>query len=147
MTHTLILPSGDAIHYQLERRTRRTVGLKISATGLIIHAPKRISQAHLESILLLKADWILKKLEARIANQVPALQWQDSEQLFLLGNQITLALTFDNRSRAVRHLKVQKPLNLCKIPEQGTAQNKNKSYGKDHDHCSFNVARIARMKS
>ena len=103
MTHTLILPSGDAIHYQLERRTRRTVGLKISATGLIIHAPKRISQAHLESILLLKADWILKKLEARIANQVPALQWQDSEQLFFLGNQITLALTFDNRSRAVEY--------------------------------------------
>jgi hypothetical protein len=103
MTHTLTLPSGDQIHYHLEHRQRRTVGLKISATGLIIHAPKRISKAQLESILLLKADWILKKLEARIANQMPALQWQDSEQLFLLGNQITLALTFDSRSRAVEY--------------------------------------------
>lgn len=103
MTHTLTLPSGDQIHYHLEHRQRRTVGLKISATGLIIHAPKRISQAHLESILVLKADWILKKLEARVANQMLALQWQDSEQLFLLGNKITLALIFDNRSRAVEY--------------------------------------------
>ncbi len=104
MTHTLTLPSGDKIHYHLERRQRRTVGLKISATGLIIHAPKRISQLHLESILVLKADWILKKLEARVANQIPALQWQDSEQLFLLGNRITLALGFDSRSRAVEYV-------------------------------------------
>lgn len=103
MTHTLTLPSGDQIHYHLEHRQRRTVGLKISATGLIIHAPKRISKAHLESILVLKSDWIIKKLEARIANQIPALLWQDSEQLFLLGNKITLALTFDNRSRAVEY--------------------------------------------
>ncbi|MEI8363490.1 MAG: SprT family zinc-dependent metalloprotease [Betaproteobacteria bacterium] len=101
MPNILTLPSGDQIHYQLERRQRRTVGLKISATGLIIHAPKRISQAHLESILVLKADWIRKKLAARSAYEIPALQWQDSEQLFLLGNQITLALAFDSRSRTV----------------------------------------------
>ena len=101
MPNILTLPGGDQIHYQLERRQRRTVGLKISATGLIIHAPKRISQAHLESILVLKADWIRKKLAARSANEIPALQWQDSEQLFLLGNQITLALAFDSRSRTV----------------------------------------------
>ncbi len=103
MPNILTLPSGDQIHYQLERRQRRTVGLKISATGLIIHAPKRISQAHLESILVLKADWIRKKLAARSVNEIPALQWQDSEQLFLLGNQITLALAFDSRSRAVEY--------------------------------------------
>ena len=103
MPNILTLPSGDQIHYQLERRQRRTVGLKISATGLIIHAPKRISQAHLESIIVLKADWIRKKLAARSANEIPALQWQDSEQLFLLGNLITLALAFDSRSRTVEY--------------------------------------------
>lgn len=103
MSHTLTLPSGDQLHYQLERRQRRTVGLKITATGLIIHAPKRISQSHLESIIVLKADWIRKKLAARTANQIPALQWQDSEQLLLLGNPITLALGFDSRSRAVEY--------------------------------------------
>ena len=103
MSHTLTLPSGDQLHYQLERRQRRTVGLKITATGLIIHAPTRISLSHLESIIVLKADWIRKKLEARSTHQIPALQWQDSEQLLLLGNPITLALGYDNRSRAVEY--------------------------------------------
>lgn len=101
MTHTLILPSGDQLYYQLERRQRRTVGLKITPTGLVIHAPKRISQSHLESLIVLKADWIRKKLDALSANQIPPLQWQNGEQLLLLGNNITLAIKQDTRSRAV----------------------------------------------
>lgn len=101
MSHTLTLPSGDQLHYQLERRQRRTIGLKITSTGLVIHAPKRISQSHLESIIVLKADWIRKKLEALSANKIPALQWQDGEELLLLGNAITLAVRYDTRSRAV----------------------------------------------
>jgi len=103
MSHTLTLPSGDQLHYQLERRQRRTVGLKITATGLVIHAPKRISQSHLESLIVLKADWIRKKLDALRANHIPPLQWQDGEQLLLLGNTVTLALRHDVRSRAVEY--------------------------------------------
>lgn len=104
MSHTtLTLPSGEQLHYQLERRQRRTVGLKITADGLVIHAPKRISQSHLESLITLKADWISKKLNALKANKIPALQWQHGEQLLLLGQQITLAIQHDSRSRAVEH--------------------------------------------
>ncbi len=103
MSHTLTLPSGDQLHYQLERRQRRTVGLKITAAGLVIHAPKRITQSHLESLIALKADWIRKKLAALTANQIPALQWQDGEQLLLLGNMFTLAIKHDLRSRAVEY--------------------------------------------
>jgi len=103
MSHTLTLPSGDQLHYQLERRQRRTVGLKITADGLIVHAPKRISQTLLESLIAQKADWIQKKLSARNENKLPALQWQDGEQLLLLGNTVTLAVKHDARSRAVNH--------------------------------------------
>jgi len=103
MSHTLTLPSGDQLHYQLERRQRRTVGLKITADGLIVHAPKRISQTLLESLIAQKADWIQKKLSARDESKIPALQWLDGEQLLLLGNTITLALRHDERSRAVNH--------------------------------------------
>jgi hypothetical protein len=101
MPHTLTLPSGDQLHYELERRQRRTVGLKITATGLVIHAPKRISQSHLESLIVLKADWIRKKLASLSENKTPALQWQNGEQLLLLGNPITLAIEHDIRSKAV----------------------------------------------
>lgn len=104
MSHTLTLPTGDQLHYQLERRQRRTVGLKITAAGLVIHAPKRISQAHLEDIIVLKADWIRKKLTALTLHKIPVMQWQDSEQLLLLGNTITLAIEHNVRSKAVEYI-------------------------------------------
>ncbi len=103
MSHTLTLPSGDLLHYQLERRQRRTVGLKITASGLVIHAPKRISQSHLESIIALKADWIRKKLTSLTANKIPAMQWRHGEQLLLLGNAITLAVEHNVRSKAIEY--------------------------------------------
>ena len=103
MSHTLTLPSGVQLHYQLERRQRRTVGLKIMESGLVVHAPKRITLSLLESLIAQKADWILKKLNAREENKLPALQWQHGEQLLLLGNTVTLAVRHDVRSRAVIH--------------------------------------------
>jgi predicted metal-dependent hydrolase len=113
MSNVLTLPSGDQLHYQLEFRQRRTVGLKITASGLVIHAPKRISKLQLESVILQKANWIRKKLDALSANRIPALQWQDGDQLLLLGNSITLDVQHDSRSRAVDYtsgfLKIAMP--------------------------------------
>ncbi len=103
MSHLLTLPSGEQLHYRLERRQRRTVGLKITAEGLVVHAPKRLAQSLLESLIMQKADWILKKLSARNDSKIPPLQWQDGEQLLLLGNTVTLAVRHDVRSRAVIH--------------------------------------------
>lgn len=103
MSHTLTLPSGEQLHYQLERRQRRTVGLKITAEGLVVHAPKRLAQSLLENLIAQKADWIQKKLHAQKQNKIPALQWQDGERLLLLGNTVTLSVRHDLRSRAVSH--------------------------------------------
>lgn len=104
MSHTLTLPTGEQLHYQLERRQRRTVGLKITAEGLVVHAPKRLAQSLLESLIAQKADWIQKKINAQKQNKIPALAWKDGEQLLLLGNTLTLAVKHDTRSRAVNHL-------------------------------------------
>lgn len=101
MSYTLTLPSGDLLHYQLERRPRRTVGLKITPKGLVIHAPQRIAMPLLESIITEKSDWIRKKLAALASKKIPELQWQDGEQLLLLGNTITLGIQHDIRSKAV----------------------------------------------
>lgn len=103
MQHSLLLSTGETIAYQLERRIRRTVGLKITQDGLIVHAPKRIAQYQLETILQQKSSWILKKLKSLQQQQLPPLQWQDGEQLLLLGNQVTLAIKHDTRSRAISH--------------------------------------------
>ncbi|MBC7786781.1 MAG: M48 family metallopeptidase [Methylophilaceae bacterium] len=97
----LLLKNGEVIPYQLQRTTRRTVGLKISATGLVIHAPKRISQVQLESLILPKADWIRKKLAAQLANKVDAIQWKNGEPLLFLGNDIALEVKHDARNKAL----------------------------------------------
>ncbi len=103
MSHAITLASGDQLHYQLERRQRRTVGLKITAHGLVVHAPKRISQAQLEGIIEQKADWIRKKLNALVENKLPAIHWQHGETLWYLGNSITLAVEHNLRSKAVEY--------------------------------------------
>jgi predicted metal-dependent hydrolase len=103
MSHSLTLPSGDQLHYQLERRQRRTVGLKITQTGLVIHAPKRISQSQLEDIIVQKADWVLRKLASVTANKIPEIQWQHGEQLLFLGNPMTLTIEHNARSKAVEY--------------------------------------------
>jgi predicted metal-dependent hydrolase len=103
MSHSLTLPSGDQLHYHLERRQRRTVGLKITQTGLVIHAPKRISQLQLEDIIKQKADWVLRKLASVTANKIPEIQWQHGEQLLFLGNPLTLTIEHNARSKAAEY--------------------------------------------
>jgi predicted metal-dependent hydrolase len=50
-------PDGQQIRYQLERRARRTVGLKINQQGLVVHAPQRMADAELNRLLLSKWCW------------------------------------------------------------------------------------------
>jgi predicted metal-dependent hydrolase len=89
----LTLSTGETISYLLERRPRRTVGLKITAEGLVVHAPKRIFEFQLNQILVEKSNWILKKLQAREANQIEKIQWMDGEFLLYLGNDIQLSIS------------------------------------------------------
>jgi predicted metal-dependent hydrolase len=91
----LTLPNGETISYLLERRSRRTVGLKITAEGLVVHAPKRIFEFQLHQILQDKSSWILNKLQARDANQIEKIEWVDGEHLLYLGQDIQLKLICD----------------------------------------------------
>jgi predicted metal-dependent hydrolase len=103
MSHLLTLASGVQVPYQLSRRPRRSVGLKITAMGLLVHAPQRISQAELESLLVKKSDWIVKKLAALSANSMPAMAWQHGDSLLYLGQPMRLVLEQDAQSKAVQH--------------------------------------------
>ncbi len=100
MQQSLTLTNGETISYLLERRPRRTVGLKITENGLVVHAPKRIFEFQLNKILQEKSNWILSKLQAREANQVEKIQWVDGEHLLYLGNDIQLNITQNPRKKA-----------------------------------------------
>ncbi len=88
----LTLQNGETISYLLEHRARRTVGLKITENGLVVHAPKRIFAFQLNQILQDKSGWILNKLQHRAANQVEKIEWIDGEHLLYLGQDIQLKL-------------------------------------------------------
>jgi predicted metal-dependent hydrolase len=93
MQQTLTLADGQQIPYQLELRPRRTVGLKITQQGLVVHAPKRIVLHQLNQILQEKSTWIINKLALREANTLAPVQWQDGEHLLFLGQDIVLQVT------------------------------------------------------
>jgi predicted metal-dependent hydrolase len=95
----LTLANGETISYLLEHRARRTVGLKITAEGLVVHAPKRIFAFQLNQILVEKSNWILSKLQAREANQVEKIEWIDGEHLLVLGNDVVLNIAQSNSNK------------------------------------------------
>jgi len=97
----LTLANGETISYLLEHRPRRTVGLKITADGLVVHAPKRIFAFQLNQILQDKSGWILDKLKARAANQVNAIEWVDGEHLLYLGQDIQLSIVKNRSNKAL----------------------------------------------
>ena len=97
----LQLPDGQTIPYQLDLRLRKTIGLKITANGLVVHAPKRISATQLQQVLLQKAAWIQQKLALRETNQVSPMQWQDGEPLLFMGQDIVLTLQHHATNKAV----------------------------------------------
>jgi predicted metal-dependent hydrolase len=122
--YQLALPNGEQIPYQLERRSRRTIGLKISASGLIVHAPKRISQTLLENALLEKADWIRKKLTQLEENQPEPLIWEDGAELLYLGNIIRLSLKQDSVNRKPEFEQGVLHLRLKSIEDTDAIRNK-----------------------
>lgn len=97
----LTLANGEIISYLLERRSRRTVGLKITADGLVVHAPKRIVEFQLNQILQQKSNWILNKLQALEANHVEKIQWVDGEHLLYLGSDIQLSISQNSINKAL----------------------------------------------
>jgi len=97
----LTLANGETISYLLEHRQRRTVGLKITADGLVVHAPKRIFAFQLNQILQEKSGWIINKLQARAANQVDAIHWINGENLLYLGQDIQLSIVQNVSNKAL----------------------------------------------
>lgn len=100
-TYLLALPGGDAIPYQLERRPRKSVGMLINNTGLIVRAPRHVSQTRIEQLLQTKAEWIRSKLRLREETAAAPMHLGDGAALWLLGSEIRLSVRADARSRAV----------------------------------------------
>jgi predicted metal-dependent hydrolase len=87
------------IGYELRRARRRSIGFVVGTEGLAVSAPRWVGQSEIDTALLGKAGWILRKLSDQsdrqkriVAARVP---WGEGAELPFLG--APLRLTLDPR--------------------------------------------------
>ncbi len=104
---------GEVLRYQLVRRRRRSIGIKVDEAGLTVSAPPRAPYRRLDQVLTENAAWILRKLNEQRARAAPPRRWQSGEALPLLGEVLGLYVyrshTRGEPQRVARHLLVGVP--------------------------------------
>ena len=84
------------VAYEFTRAKRRTIGFSVGPEGLVVRAPRWVSVADVQSALLEKSAWILRKLDetrersARLASN--RITWQDGVEIPFLGEPVKLVL-------------------------------------------------------
>jgi predicted metal-dependent hydrolase len=101
-----VLLQGHTVGYALRRSRRRSIGFVVGPEGLAVSAPRWVGVAEIESALLEKAGWILKKLheqrEREKRLEQARVQWREGGSVPFLGEPVILVL--DHRtSGAVLH--------------------------------------------
>ena len=93
-----IVLEQHALGYVLQRRSRRSIGMRISPQGLLVAAPPWVAIHEIEQILHTKARWILRKLheQAKLtlaSQQQEQIVWQSGVYLPWQGGLLQVRLT------------------------------------------------------
>ena len=88
---------GNAlIAYEFRRSKRRTIGFSVGSEGLVVSAPKWVALHAVESALLERTDWIIKKLgetqQRRAQLESARIEWSDGTQIPFLGQPVIVVL-------------------------------------------------------
>ncbi|GAB2825201.1 SprT family zinc-dependent metalloprotease [Comamonas piscis] len=96
-----ILLQGQKVAYLLQRAKRRSIGFVVSEEGLVVRAPRWVTQPGIDEALQEKADWIVRKIaemQRRRANSLSAsIRWEDGASLPFLGQPLQLVLDSEQR--------------------------------------------------
>lgn len=84
--------NGKEITYTFKRSRRRSIGLRINDSGLIVSAPLGESIQSIESLLNKKSNWLIKHLTHRETKQSTQLVWEKDSVFPLLGKPWHLTL-------------------------------------------------------
>lgn len=112
--HHLVL-AGRLVEYRFERRRRRTIGIRVDATGLAVSAPRRTPWREIEAFLLKSGRWILARLDEWAGAGRPArLHGTSGEVLPLFGEKLTLEVRQGHRAVTLQgpRLLIQHPAPL-----------------------------------
>lgn len=92
LRHHLTLGNEDISYLLVRSPRRRSIGLRIDPTGLIVSIPARLPQHEAEKILARKSAWILAKLNELRNCATPTFAWQTGQMLPFLGSPIELSV-------------------------------------------------------
>ncbi len=114
--------AGRIVEYRFERRRRRTIGLRVDATGLRVSAPRRTPWREIEKFLRSSERWILARLaDWAGAGKPTRLHGTTGEALPLFGQQVTLDVRAGRRSVALHASRLviehPEPQQLGKVRE------------------------------
>jgi predicted metal-dependent hydrolase len=105
---------GQELVYRLLRVRRRSIGMVIDHDGLTVRAPRWVGIAEIESALVEKGRWIVRKLAdwRERSQHAPRQQWQHGAPFLYRGQHLELAV-YPARVRSVAadlfHLRVTLP--------------------------------------
>ena len=85
------LSNDESIKYQLIKKSKKTLSLKITENGLIVSAPFYMTKRKINQLISSKINWIKKKL-ALIEPQKNKFIIENGTTFNLLGNKIQLSL-------------------------------------------------------
>lgn len=91
----LTLINNESLDYQLIKKSKKTLSLKISENGLVVSAPLFMSEKKINQIVISKIKWIKKKLEL-IEPQKNKLFIKNRASFDLLGKEIKITLLDGN---------------------------------------------------
>jgi len=96
--HHLVL-AGRSIEYRFGRRRRRTIGIRIDATGLAVSAPWRTPWREIDAFLRASERWIVARLDEWASVARPArFHGTNGEVLPLFGEKLTLEVLAGRRA-------------------------------------------------
>ncbi len=107
-TESVTLSNGETIHYLLKRRQRRSLGLKVTFDGLVVHAPFLMSKNKINALLLNKTKWLLSKIRS-IEPSPPSFSVSNNETFKLLGCEISIK----TKIGSIRIINISS--NICSI--------------------------------
>ncbi|WP_243854210.1 SprT family zinc-dependent metalloprotease [Comamonas sp. JUb58] len=129
-----ILLQGQRVAYLLQRAKRRSIGFVVSEDGLVVRAPRWVTQPGIDEALQEKAGWIVRKIaemqQRRARSMSASIRWEDGASLPFLGQPLQLVVDSEQRvarSGAVWRVEEEAPgspsrLYLALPPSAGRTQ-------------------------
>lgn len=92
--------NNTEISYILTRKRVKNINLRVTPKGTFVSASKLVPQKKIDEFILSKAEWILSAQEKFLLHrdiQPAAIEYQDGDIIYLLGNPLVLRLSVGSK--------------------------------------------------